>query len=148
METLKASEEIKQLKARYFRLLDSKKWNLLKACLAEDITFDYPPQNIHVKGADALIENFSNRHASTRTAHTGSMPEIEIIDQEHAKGIWFMSDYVVSMKDDKVESIAHGFGHYFETYILEDGQWKIKSILLERLMITNPDPDSIKIKPV
>ena len=145
MEVLKEIEEIKQLKARYFRFLDSKNWNDLADCLAHDVLFSYPPQEIKVEGRAALIENFKKRHAITQTAHTGSMPEIELIDGNNAKGIWFMTDYIVTPLEDG-KTISQGFGHYFETYQKERSKWKIKTILLERLIITQPDAALINIQ--
>ena len=138
MDQLKEIEEIKQLKARYFRFLDTKNWFELGACLMENVVFSYPPQKIEVNGRVALIENFSTRHAKTKTAHTGSMPEILFNDNWHAEGIWFMSDYVVAFDENGETKVNHGFGHYHETYTCEHGKWKIQSILLERLLSTHP----------
>jgi ketosteroid isomerase-like protein len=53
MNKLKEIEEIKQLKSRYFRCLDAKDWPGLAACLTDDVTFDYPPEQIHVSGNKA-----------------------------------------------------------------------------------------------
>jgi hypothetical protein len=145
MNKLKEIEEIKQLKARYFRFLDSKDWNGFNSCLADDVTFDYPPGNIHVKGNKDLIANFSERHATTKTAHTGSMPEIEIKETYHAEGIWFMTDYIISTDEHKNKTIAQGFGRYFESYFRDNGKWVIKSILLERIVIVNPDAKIVTI---
>jgi len=146
MDQLKEIEEIKVLKAKYFRFLDTKNWIELEACLADEVTFSYPPQQINVVGKAALITNFSTRHAHTHTAHTGSMPEIEILSEYHAKGIWFMTDYVVSPQENSSPIISQGFGHYFENYIKEQGKWKIQRILLERLLITKPNPEFITIQ--
>jgi hypothetical protein len=145
MNKLIETEAIKQLKARYFRYLDAKNWEALRECLSDDVTFDYPPGKIHVSGGEALIANFRKRHATTKTAHTGSMPEIIIKNTNEAEGIWFMTDYVVSIGEDEQQIITQGFGHYFETYLLVDGYWKIKSILLERLLLTQPNHKLISI---
>ena len=146
MDQSKEIEEIKHLKAKYFRFLDAKNWVELDQCLTDEVTFSYPPQQINVQGREALIANFSTRHEHTQTAHTGSMPEIEIVDSHHAKGIWFMTDYVVSPQEDHTLLITQGFGHYFETYVRERGKWKIQSILLERLLMTKPDAKLINIQ--
>jgi len=139
MNKLKEIEEIKQLKSRYFRCLDAKDWPGLAACLTEDVTFDYPPGQIHVKGSKELIANFSKRHATTVTAHTGSMPDIELKDTYHAEGNWFMTDYIIGIDDKKQQTITQGFGRYFESYYRDNGKWLIKSIVLERSIIINPE---------
>jgi ketosteroid isomerase-like protein len=139
MNKLKEIEEIKQLKSRYFRCLDAKDWPGLAACLTDDVTFDYPPEQIHVSGNKDVIANFSERHATTKTAHTGSMPCIDLKDTYHAEGIWFMTDYIIDVNEKKQQTVNQGFGRYFETYERENGVWRIMSILLERSIIVTPD---------
>lgn len=133
MDVLFNIEKIKQLKALYFRYLDNKDWNGLSGCLSQDATFSYPPQDIHHAGRQAVINNLSTRHAKTLTAHTGSMPEIIINDEQNATGVWFMSDIVIT-EAAGVKKISKGYGRYHETYVKQDGHWLIKSILLERIL--------------
>jgi hypothetical protein len=142
MNKMKEIEEIKQSKSRYFSCLDAKNWPGLAACLTDDVTFDYPPGQIHVRGSKELIANFSKRHATTVTAHTGSMPDIELKDAYHAEGNWFMTDYIIGVDDGK-QTVTQGFGRYFESYVRENGRWLIKSILLERSIIINPQVNII-----
>lgn len=132
MEMLIEIEAIKKLKAAYFRHLDNKEWSLLADCLSDDASFSYPVQNIDLKGKEAVIKNLSDRHAETRTAHTGSMPEIELIAENTAYGIWFMMDIVISIINSD-RKVTKGYGRYYETYTKASGSWKIKSIRLERL---------------
>ncbi|MFC3158321.1 SnoaL-like domain-containing protein [Chryseobacterium arachidis] len=131
MNHLEAIEDIRNLKARYFQHLDKKNWNALADCLTDKVTFDYDPGNIHIKGKKDLLNNFESRHRQTKTAHTGSMPQIVITGDNSAIGIWFMNDVVVT--DDSV--IKEGYGYYHEEYTFTDGNWRISSIILERLFI-------------
>lgn len=66
MDQLKEIEAIKELKARYFRLLDAKDWTALGNCLTEDVVFTYLPQQINISGKIALVENFSTRESKTK----------------------------------------------------------------------------------
>ena len=63
-----------------------------------------------------------------QSIHQGYMPEIELTSATTATGIWSMYDQV-----RLPTCIFEGWGHYSETYIKENGAWKIKSIHLTRL---------------
>jgi hypothetical protein len=56
------------------------------------------------------------------------MPEIELIDDDHARGIWAMNDVV-----DHPDYLLVGVGHYHEDYVREDGVWKVARMQLTRL---------------
>ena len=61
-------------------------------------------------------------------AQIGHMPEIDIISPTEARGVWAMEALV-----EAGNSSFHGFGHYWETYRKEDGQWRIARLLITRL---------------
>jgi hypothetical protein len=74
-------EEIKRLKARYYRCVDTKQWDVFKELFTEDVKFE--GEGHSSVGRDAFIayasggsETVSNR--DVRTVHHGHMPEIEI----------------------------------------------------------------------
>jgi hypothetical protein len=46
-----------------------------------------------------------------------------------------MSDYVEWPADDGQRVGLRGYGHYFEEYEREDGQWRISRSRLERLRV-------------
>jgi ketosteroid isomerase-like protein len=146
MNKLKEIEEIKQLKSRYFRYLDAKDWPGLAACMTDDVTFDYPAEQIHLSGNKDVIADFSKRHATTVTAHTGSVPSIELKDTYHAEGFWFMTDYIINVDEKKQLTVTQGFGRYFESYERENGVWRIKAILLERSFSVMPEVKNIVSK--
>ena len=62
------------------------------------------------------------------TCHQGHMPEIELIDSDHARGIWSMTDRV-----DHPNYLLIGYGHYHEEYVKRDGRWQIRHLKLTRL---------------
>ncbi len=65
------------------------------------------------------------------TVHHGHMPEIEVVDATHARGIWAMYDRL-EYPDGRVRS---GAGHYDEEYRLVDGTWRIARMTLNRLYV-------------
>jgi SnoaL-like domain len=106
-----------ELKARYCRFLDTKRWADWMELFTEDFLLDTQEAG----GPRQTIE-------TARTAHQVHSPEI-VIDGDAATGIWAMQDRVVF---DGGVSIT-GYGHYTETYVKIDGEWRIASSKLTRL---------------
>jgi hypothetical protein len=142
IERLTAIEEIKQLKARYFRCMDTKDWPGLLAVFSPDAEFDMRGEAADKsKAADALIVGNANimpfiRNAvlELTTVHHGHMPEIEIISATTAKGIWAMEDVLRWPAGAAVKTL-HGYGHYHETYRKTEEGWRIQSSRLSRLRV-------------
>lgn len=64
------------------------------------------------------------------------MPEIEILSDSHARGIWAMEDRLWWPEEQEgLGSVRflHGAGHHRETYEKSDGTWRIKPMRLTRL---------------
>jgi hypothetical protein len=137
LETLFAVEQIRTLKARYFRFVDTKKWNELRALFTDDATVFFPegfdaPRPI----PEAMKFIAEVLDSPVVSVHSGYMPEIEIVDQDHAKAIWPMQDHMYWSSEKQNPfgvSEVHGAGHYHETYRREHGQWRISSLKLTRL---------------
>ncbi len=135
IERLWAIEQIKQLKARYFRLMDKKRWDEFAEVVAKNAVFGKDDAIVH--GRDAIVENVSGTAGTAKTVHHGHMPEIEIIDDTNARGVWAMYDYYLERPDEGAAACGfEGAGHYEETYLFEDGAWRIQTCILRRLKIT------------
>ncbi len=138
-ERLIAAEDIKQLKARYFRLLDTKQWAAWEDLFTVDATLDIPQERPPgVKDALSLITGRATILAFVRkvlddvvTVHHGHMPEIEVTSETTARAIWSMEDKL-RWPDGKT---LHGYGHYHETYEKDGGHWRIKTVKLTRLRV-------------
>ena len=97
IERLTAIEEIKQLKARYFRCMDMKDWDGQVAVFTPDVEVDVsgemgPGENGVIRGAQEFV-TFNRGHIEhVLTVHHGHMPEIEITSDTTATGIWAMED--------------------------------------------------------
>ena len=68
MQTLLEIEEIKQLKARYFRGIDTANLDLLRTVLAEDvqIRFDSPTYQFEINGMDDAMNFYRNAFTNRR----------------------------------------------------------------------------------
>lgn len=128
-------EAIKQLKARYFRFMDQRDWAGLALTMTDDIVFDHPTIGRHVSRAVALAALQSRLTKLAFTAHHGSMPEIELHGSTEASGIWSLHSCVIphAKPGEPAPGPIHGYGRYFDTYRLEDGQWRISTLRLEHL---------------
>jgi hypothetical protein len=142
IERLTAIEEIRQLKARYFRCMDTKDWPGLQAVFSSDAELDMRGEAADKsKAAEALIVGNANimpfiRNAvlDLTTVHHGHMPEIDITSPTTATGIWAMED-VLRWPPGAAVKTLHGYGHYHETYRKTEDGWRIQSSRLSRLRV-------------
>src|SRR5215472_8799944 len=118
-------EEIKRLKARYFRTLDHKDWHGFGQVYVEDAVMELPEADMTLHGRDAIVESVSTALIGTRTVHHGHMPEIELTGDDTARGTWAMFDYVEWPQNGDQRVGLQGYGHYLEEYARVDGQWRI-----------------------
>jgi SnoaL-like protein len=139
IESLVAIEQIKQLKARYFRCMDTKDWAGFQAVFAPDATADFTREGgdrsrSSATGAANVTKLIKDLVAPALTIHHGHMPEIELTSATTARGIWAMEDLIWWPEGSRRKTL-HGFGHYHETYEKIDGRWFIKTLRLTRLRV-------------
>ena len=136
IERLIAIEEIKQLKARYYRYMDTKQWpgweDVFTADAVMDVSQEQVPGEGIIRGRAQIIPFVSKVLEGAVTVHHGHMPEIEVTSDTTARGIWSMEDKL-QWPDGK--TTLHGYGHYHETYEKLGGKWLIKTLKLTRLRI-------------
>jgi 3-phenylpropionate/cinnamic acid dioxygenase small subunit len=147
LRILAAIEAIKQLKARYFRFVDTKQWEQWADLFTEDCETSVTERpEVTVTGRDNWVAAVRRVLADATTVHHGHMPEITVgppteggEEPTRASGIWAMFDYVEHRSAEGITAF-HGYGHYHETYRREaDGAWRIASLRLERLRVDHLD---------
>lgn len=140
-----AIEEIKQLKARYFRLMDTRDFDGMAMVFCRDALFDcsegfgFLPVGGKwqgeigpiTRGRDAIMAWIRAAFANQTSAHHGHCHEVTIDSATEAHGIIAMEDYIRGL--DRVTKIVHAAGHYHERYRFEDGAWRIAATKLTRL---------------
>jgi len=144
LDQLADIEAIKQLKARYWRAVDTKNAALLRAVFTADAITDFrddgpPGANDHLllRDADLFTAQVIAVLAGVITAHHGHMPEITIDSATTASGIWPMQDYLW-VEDDRSPlpfRSLRGWGHYHDRYIRTPEGWKICATRLRRLKL-------------
>jgi hypothetical protein len=147
IERLTAIEEIKQVKAKYFRGVDTGDGDLVRSILAEDCVLDYvggctdpstgidyvPSTNTVLRGREAWPAG-QRVNMGMVSVHQGHTVEIEITSDSTASAIWSMTDRL-HFPPGGDYSIMTGYGHYHETYERIGGTWKIKTTRLTRLRV-------------
>ncbi len=138
-------EAIRQVKARYCRLLDTKDWDGFIALFTPDAVMDVQEDtgNPPITGHAAILEQVRSAVIDAQTAHQVHSSEITLQGDR--------ADVVTAMQDRVVwapgkcpipggQSIT-GFGHYTERYVHVDGGWKIAFLKLTRLTVeVHPTP--------
>ncbi len=128
--TLLEIEAIKQLKARYCRLLDTKDWQAWRALFHDDLLSDTSEAGGKlIRGADEFVAFTRKGLRSQATVHQVHAPEIELTSATTAHGVWALEDVVRFAPGVNLR----GYGHYTETYEKVDGDWLITSSRLTRL---------------
>ena len=76
-------EQIKKLKHRYFRSLDTNEWALMADCLTEDCEADYDSGKYSYSGRQAILDFFSKFMDGPKflSLHHGHHPEIELAER-------------------------------------------------------------------
>ena len=132
-------EAIRQLKARYFRTMDTKDWDGMRQVFTDDVLMDTSEAGGGVvRGADEFITVLRKMLHGAVTVHQGHMPEIQLTSDTTATGIWALNDIVIFPGGTRLD----GYGHYHETYERTADGWRIKASKLTRLHADLVVPDA------
>lgn len=132
-------EAIKQLKARYFRTMDTKDWAGMRAVFTDDVVVDTTASGGGVvEGADEFLAFLRDALGDVITVHHGHMPEIEVLGEHAARGVWALNDILIWPDGTRMD----GYGHYHEEYEKGADGWRIRRSTLTRLHadIRPPEP--------
>ena len=124
-------EEIKKLKARYFRSLDSKDWDLYRSVFTKDVVVDLRRAGGELHDGIEDFMAYARSLKIVQSVHHGHMPEIDLTGPTTATGVWSMEDY--NIWEDSSQN--HGWGHYLESYEKQGERWYIKTMKLSYLRV-------------
>ena len=150
LEKLLAIKEIRQLRPKYFRVIDAKQFDELEEIFTPDAVFDsreavadpikgqypgFPVSPVSV-GREAVVQGIiAGMPEALQSCHMGHTGEIEILSDTTAKGVIPFSDRLII---PGVLATA-GYGYYFDEYEKIDGKWRIKSAVLKRKRVIFED---------
>ena len=126
-------EAIKQLKHAYFRCIDTANLEELGTLFHEDVLVHFTGGSYEWKlqGRQEYIDSigaaFSNRSVGH---HNGHHPEIQIISEDKATGIWYLADNMWILNHN---AFTTGTALYWDSYVKVDGRWLISETRYERL---------------
>jgi ketosteroid isomerase-like protein len=130
---LEAIEEIRRLKARYFRCVDTKAWDEFAELFTDDVVIEFAESTSGARTKAEFVAAARRHFVGAVSVHHGHEPEIEILDECRATAIWPMYDLVEVPAESSYVSHT-GWGHYTESYRREaDGRWRISASRLTRL---------------
>lgn len=136
VQRLQDTEAIVQLKARYFRFIDTKDWVAFRDLFTDDCRHHLPEESpVPFMSNDEYFPMMEAMLTNGVTTHHGYPPEITFSGEREAEAIWAMHDYVqVDAPSGRVSIM--GWGHYIETYRkCDDGRWRISSKRNTRLLV-------------
>jgi len=123
-------EAIRALQAKYQRCLDTRDFDGIAECFADDVVSSYGNGSMSYNGKDAVLEFLCSvmtlNMPSTHLIHGG---EIDVRDNTSASAKWYLEDFLLHQK---YKMKLHGAAIYDVDYVKTDGRWLIKSIGYKR----------------
>ena len=136
---LVAIEEIRQLKARYWRAVDAKDGKLLRSVFADDAVIDFRedmPEGAasDLPTPDTFVQIVLSTFEGVDTMHHGHEPEIAIETETTASAVWPMEDNLWVNGESSALPFRqlNGYGRYHDKYIKTAQGWKISYTTLKR----------------
>ncbi len=126
-------ELIRRLKYRYWRCLDMGDIAGMRDVFTEDVKVDYIGGSYRwqMQGREKILESVAGSFNSNAVAcHTGHHPEIDVLTDSTATGIWYLTDIFINLAE-KVRTT--GSALYRDKYVKSQGQWRIAESVYERL---------------
>lgn len=113
-ETLIQKREIGELKARYCRYMDAKRWDDWGQPFTAEALLTTAAGS--VSSRQAIVDMVRTAMEGIPSSHQAFLPEITMTSDVTASGIWACM-FIQS------EGRTTGVGHYHETYEKVDGRW-------------------------
>jgi SnoaL-like domain len=130
VERLEAIEAIRQLKARYFNACDAQDPESASQCFAAgDVLIDMGHIGVFRNREEfAALYRAAGCHDYILDLHQGANPEIEIIDDSHARAVWSLNYRNINTRERTVTFLSV---LYRDEYAKIDGEWKIVTCRVE-----------------
>ena len=126
-------ELIKRLKGRYFRSIDTCDIDALREMFTPDASVCYVGGSYRweANSRDEILAGLkASFHSKFASIHNGHSPEIDVLTDTTADGIWYLSDWSLDLN---TKLATHGASIYRDKYVKVDGTWKIKRATYTRV---------------
>jgi hypothetical protein len=134
LQQLSDLEEIRTLKHRYYRGIDTADEALLSTLFSEDVSVEYRGGGylVQLQGRQNMLDFLMSSFNSDSVAmHHGHMPDISFTGPDSAEGLWYLEDVFIAL-DRKV--VTSGSAIYRDRYERQNGEWKIVRTEYDRIM--------------
>jgi len=141
IQRLMDMEAIRQLKHSYFRCIDTANFEELATLFHPDVTVHLTGGNYEwkLKGKDEYVASVTKSfHTGSIGHHNGHHPEIQMLSETEATGIWYLADHMWMVD---AEFFTTGTALYWDRYLKVDGRWLIKDTKYERIYELNEKTD-------
>lgn len=139
-------DDIKTVKYRYLRTLDTKHWDEFADTLTEDVIGHYGEsvgEEHHFANRDELVEFMRNSLGpDIITEHRVTHPEIAI-DGDEATATWYLQDRVIA---PAFNFMLIGAGFYHDRYRRTDTGWKISETGYDRTYDASMSVEALNFK--
>ena len=136
---------IEQLKYRYVRFMDTKRWDDLAGLFVPDATASYGGGAVRLAGVDAILEFLTGSMGDETmlTSHKVHHPEITLTGPDTAEGIWALDDVVILAPLDMT---VRGASYYEDRYVKVGSEWRIAHTGYKRVYEEiEPRPADLKL---
>jgi hypothetical protein len=132
-QSLEDIEQIKRLKYRYCRCIDTANVKELEELFTEDASICYVggSYRFEAQGRDKIVEAIGYAfHSQAIAFHHVNHPEIDLVSPTEATGTWYLKDWFLDLKH---KIITDGSALYKDTYVKQNGKWLIKRATYSRI---------------
>ncbi len=130
-------EAIKQLKHAYFRCIDTANLEELGSLFHPDVKVHFigGTYEWQLTGSDEYVSSIGQSFNKRSVGHhNGHQPEIQMLSETEATGIWYLTDNMWVMQHN---AFTTGTAIYWDRYVKQDGRWLISETRYERLYELN-----------
>lgn len=130
-------EAIKQLKHAYFRCIDTANLDELSTLFHDEVLVHFVGGTYEwtLTGKDEYVQSIGQSFNKNSVGHhNGHAPEIQMLSDTEATGIWYLADNMWVMEHN---AFTTGTAIYWDSYVKQDGKWLIRETRYERLYELN-----------
>jgi hypothetical protein len=134
LEEIGSVEEIRTLRARFVRFVDTQEWGAWRELLTEDYRLE--TDDGVQEGRDGIVEFVSSALDGASIVHQLFGPDITITGRDTAIGTWGYEDRVV-FPGEHDPIVLHDYGYLRDEYVRTEDGWRVRSTVETKLQASD-----------